>query len=147
VRWLERPTREKKGRSGEGRASGKRRGKKPAGEKRTWPSGGPRGERMEGRGPRGGNGPGKRESPRGEGERGSWVGLGSLGEGHWLLFLFPSFFPISFHTQTFKPFHLNSNNFEFKPTQIKPCTSMNAQASCLIINFNYLPYKITLNSR
>jgi hypothetical protein len=69
----------------------------------------------------------RRGGPRGkeEGERDNWAGPMRFG-------LLPSLFSFLFYTQTFKQNCLNSNNFEFKPvnsTQLKQCSSMNAQAS------------------
>jgi hypothetical protein len=57
---------------------------------------------------------------RGKGRgRGCWAS-GGLGQGRVGLALsFPFFFLFLSYTQTFKPCHLNSNKFEFKPNTIK----------------------------
>jgi hypothetical protein len=74
-----------------------------------------------GRKGRGGKGPREREERRGEGKAGP-------GQRVWAA-SFPSSFPFSFSTlKPFKPFHLNSNKFEFKPNTNKTmhqheCTS------------------------
>jgi hypothetical protein len=85
--------------------------------------------RREERDPREEMGQGKREPVRERGRGGAGSGQGE-GLGCLLLFLLLSFF-----LSTLKPLkqiHLNSNKFEFKinnSTQIKQCSSMNAQAS------------------
>jgi hypothetical protein len=59
----------------------------------------------------------RKEPEGGEGEGSGELGWAKGGLG-WL-FLFPFFFLFLSYTQSFKPCHLNSIKFEFKPNTIK----------------------------
>jgi hypothetical protein len=103
---------------------------------------------IRGAGPRAALGRGKKErerGPAGKERRGGMLGwdgrLLGWAASFYSFFLF--FFPTLKHLNHSIGIQINLNS---NPTQIKQCTSMNAQTCCSYIKFYFLVFLITLNA-